>query len=546
VPVRRGNLGRAWETAGLWLVLAASLPAYAGDPPRALWDVERYVFSIEVSDGSDAVQGEARITARPVAERPGSIELDLVGPPGAEGRGMAVRSVALDGEPVAFHHDGDRLRVALSGARAGGPVELRVAYGGIPADGLIIGPNEFGQRVFFADNWPDRARHWLPAVDHPSDKALVEFVVTAPSAYQVVSVGQLVETLDLPGERRLTRWRSGVPLPTKVMVIGVARFAVARLGTTGGVPIESWVYPESREKGLAELAPTPVIVEWLVRTLGPYPFEKLASVESRTRYGGMENAGAIFYAERVIGDDRDDYGLLAHEIAHQWFGDAVTEADWPHVWLSEGFATYLGWLAVAEARGADAFRARREAAQQEVIEFADREPARRVVEDAVADPKKLLSPLVYEKGALVLHMLRRSTGDPAFFAGLREYYRLFRDRNATTDDFRVVMERTSGRDLRPFFEQWLRRPGLPRLEGRYAYDRKHRELRLDLVQTQPGEPYALSICLEVQARGEAPRREILEMTTPRASFRVPMAARPEAVRLDPDAELLAQLRLRPR
>jgi aminopeptidase N len=260
----------------------------------------------------------------------------------------------------------------------------------------------------------------------------------------------------------------------------------------------------------------------------------------------MENAGTIFYAERVIGDGRSDYGLLAHEIAHQWFGDAVTEADWPHVWLSEGFATYLGWLAVAEARGAGPFRERREAARLELIEFADREPTRRVVEDTIADPKKLLSPLVYEKGALILHMLRRSIGDAAFFGGLREYYRRYRDRNATTDDFRAVMEQASGRDLQAFFEQWLRRAGLPRLEGRYSYDRKRRELRVELAQVQPGGPYALTIDLDLQAKGGAPRRETLELKATREAFRLSMDAPPESVRLDPDADVLVQARLRPR
>jgi aminopeptidase N len=529
-----------------WLALA---PATAGatDLPRARWDVQRYVFAIELSDASDAVQGEARITAQPGAGLPDSIDLDLVGPPDAEGRGMTVASVELHGVPVEFRHEHDCLHVAVPrDTPPGEPIELRVRYGGLAADGLLIGRNEFDQRVFFADNWPDRARHWLPTVDHPSDKALVEFAVTAPSVYQVVSVGERVETLDLPGERRLTRWRSGVPLPTKVMVIGAARFAVLHLGATAGVPVESWVYPEGREKSLAELAEAPAILEWLVRTVGPYPFEKLANVESRTRFGGMENAGAIFYAEKVVGDGKSDYGLLAHEIAHQWFGDAVTETDWPHVWLSEGFATYLGWLAVAEARGADAFRERREAGRQELIEFADREPARRVVEDAVPDPKKLLSPLVYEKGAFVLHMLRRAIGDAAFFGGLREYYRLYRDRNATTDAFRGVMEQASARDLRPFFEQWLRRPGLPRLEGRYSYDRKRRELRVELVQVQPGEPYVLSIDLELRSKGEASRRETVELTAARETFHLPLAAPPEGVRLDPDADVLVQAQLRPR
>src|SRR5690606_33381103 len=165
--------------------------------------------------------------------------------------------------------------------------------------------------------------------------------------------GARVEESDIEGDRRRTHTRSEVPIATKVMVIGVARFAVDHVREVNGIPVTSWVYPQDRDAGFSDYARAAAILDYFDSHIGPYPYLKLANVQSKTRYGGMENAGNIFYSEgSVTGTGRSE-GTIAHEIAHQWFGDSVTEADWYHVWLSEGFATYFTLLWYEHAYGRD-------------------------------------------------------------------------------------------------------------------------------------------------------------------------------------------------
>src|SRR6478672_3808793 len=213
---------------------------------------------------------------------------------------------------------------------------------GIPRDGLIISTNKYGERTFFSDNWPNRAHQWIPCVDRLDDKASFEFVVTAPSHYQMASNGTLVSRTAGGNEKTVTFWRETTPLPTKVMVIGVADFAVKKFADSpDSIPVTAWIFPGDSTKGFYDYALTPHMLRFFSDYIGPYPYRKLANVQSKTIFGGMENASAIFYAEGSVTGDRKWEDVYAHEIAHQWFGDMATEKSFAHLWLSEGFATYL-------------------------------------------------------------------------------------------------------------------------------------------------------------------------------------------------------------
>ena len=195
-------------------------PSQAHDAaPHPGIDVLHYTFRLTLSDASDRVQGEATVRLRVESDTLTAARLDLIGVDG--GTGMRVTSVTEDGAPVTFSQSNNHVHVALDDAAVGAEHTFVVAYEGIPADGLIIGENQHGDRTFFGDNWPNRARHWLPVVDHLADKATVEFRVTAPAHYQVVSNGTLVSRTTA-GETRTTHWRTDVPLPPKVVIVGVA------------------------------------------------------------------------------------------------------------------------------------------------------------------------------------------------------------------------------------------------------------------------------------------------------------------------------------
>jgi aminopeptidase N len=215
-----------------------------------------------------------------------------------------------------------------------------VEAAGVPENGLIISRDSAGRWLYFADHWPNRARFWLPTIDHPSDKATVEWRVHAPASSTVIANGRLREDRSpLPNEphRAITVFQTERPIPTYLMVIGVAPLARLDLGATAcglaenGGCVDQDVYeaPELAPRVPPGFGAAGRIVEWLSRSVGPFPYEKLSHVQSSTQFGGMENASAIFYSDRAFRTMSLGEGLVAHETAHQWFGNAVTAGRSP-------------------------------------------------------------------------------------------------------------------------------------------------------------------------------------------------------------------------
>jgi aminopeptidase N len=529
--------------AGL-LVLAGSSAALADTYPRQPGiDAIHYVFRLTLADSSNEIAGEATASLHLTADNVAEAVLDLTSAAG--GAGMTVTSVVTGGKAVPYTHERDRLRLRLPpGASNGQSVSFTITYRGVPAEGLRLEPNIHGDRTIFSENWPNRARHWLPIIDHPSDKATGEFIVTAPSHYQVVSNGLLVEEADLPDGRRRTHWKQSVPISSWLYALGVARFTVHHAGVTEGVPLQTWVFPEDREAGLRLFEETSrLAMAFFTERIGPYPYEKLANVEAAGLTGGTEHASAIFYGEKGVTAGR---GPVVHEIAHQWWGNAVTERDWDDVWLSEGFATYFTMLYTEHVFGRDAFVGSLRGSRERVFETERKLPDTAVIHRNLSNMELVLNQLVYQKGGWVLHMLRGLVGTEAFWQGIREYYRRYRNGTVNTDDFRAVIEAASGKDLAWFFNQWLTRPGSPRLEGSWSYDAGRRQIDLELSQAHTGEPYRLPIEIGVVMKAnDLPRVERVELTDRRAQFTIPSDAEPESVVIDPNTWLLFEGGLSP-
>ena len=527
-----------------FLLIMISTIAIAGDPyPRNhAIDIRHYRFKLELNDTTNAIAGTAEVTIL-FRKKLSSVSLDLIGRR-ANGQGMAVSAVRHGENNLDFSHEKDRLRITLPAAlREGDTLRLQIQYNGIPADGLIIGVNKFGDRTFFGDNWPDRARHWLPTIDHPYDKAGCEFVVVAPNHYQVIANGMKVEQTSLPHNRLLTHWREEVPIPTKVMVIGVARFAAAASGQADGIPVETWVYPQNREAGFSDFSEAASILSYFIEQIGPYAYRKLANVQSTTRYGGMENAGNIFYFENAVTGKKEREALIAHEIAHQWFGDSASEADWYHVWLSEGFATYFTNLFLEHKYGRERLQLQMQQQRKEVTDYFAKNPAP-VIDTTITDINRVLNTNSYEKGGWILHMLRREVGDAAFWAGIRAYYSAYRNSNAVTSDFKRIIEQVSGMDLDSFFDQWLRQSGHPQIRGTWRYDGKTKTLTVEISQTQSGTLFSTHLDLGiVSANGSSGvERVLLSGKDNRYTFNWPQA--PQQVVLDPNTWLLFEGEIR--
>ena len=375
-------------------------------------------------------------------------------------------------------------------------------------------------------------------------------IVTAPAHYQVVSNGRMVEETDLGDGRRVSHWRQSVPIASWLNVLGVARFAVEHRPAWRGIPIETWVYRQDRDNGFAVFAePTTAVLDFLAERVGPYSYERLGHVQANGVRGGMESATSIFYGDDSVNDRRSVRwrNVIVHEIAHQWFGNSVTESDWDDVWLSEGFATYFTQLFVEHAYGRDEADAMRAASRDAIREFYSKNPDYRVIHDNLSDMAQVLSgPGTYQKGAWTLHMLRGIVGDAAFWSGIRDYYHRHRNGHATTADFRRAMEQAAGRELGWFFEQWLTRGGYLKLRARWAHDASSKQLRLDVEQLQPGPPFRVPVELAVSVDGEPrPRVERIELGEARQVVTLPLDRQPKAVVLDPNAFVLMEADVAP-
>jgi len=434
------------------------LTAQTGISPDPLVDIKHYEFNIVISDTTDIIYCTTKINVNFKGSVTSFIlDLDTAN---SLGKGMTISSLLCNGRETGWVHKDNRIKIEVC---KGNEAEYEITYSGIPADGLIISRNKFGNRTFFADHWPDRASAYLPVVDHPYDKATVDFLVTAPSHYEVVASGYLVEESDLQGGLKLTHWKEDVPVPVKVMTFGAADFAVQLAGKVNDIPVWTWVFPENRKEGFHDYAIAVKPLAFYSELIGPYSFEKLANVQSKTIFGGLENAGCIFYSERSVTGQGRAENLIAHEIAHQWFGNSVTEGNWHHIWLSEGFATYLTSVYNEMTYGKEKLAERMNTSRTMVLRASEKTPGP-VIDTTITNLMRLLNTNSYEKGAWVLHMLRSEVGEESFWKGMRLFYERFRNNNAITSDFREVMEEVSGTDLKHFFYQWLYIPGQPDLK----------------------------------------------------------------------------------
>jgi aminopeptidase N len=501
-------------------------------PRQPLIDVIHYDISLELTDASDSIAGTTRVHVRIKEEGASSMWLDF--------SDMKVDKLLVQGAEKHFTHGNGRLAFEFGRACTRNEVVVvEVRYHGRAGRGLLIRNNSYGRRVFSTDSWPDRARHWFPSIDHPSDKATADITVTAPVKYDVVSNGRLMKTVSLRDGRKLTRWSQGRPIPTCCMAFGAAEFSIDHRPAAAGIPVDWYFYEPDAAAAALKFGRTDVALSYFDRLIGPYPYEKLAQVQATIDTGAMENASAIFYAEAYLQKPPISEQPVPHEIAHQWFGNSVTQADWDHIWLSEGFATYLEALFYEHLEGPEALKQAmiRSAMRINKYQFT---PSTPIVDPAEKDLFRKLNPLTYDKGAWVLHMLRGIMGDERFFAGIRRYYELYQDRNAVTEDFQKVMEDANGTDLSVFFRQWLYRPGMPKYHVSWRWNAAAGEADITLRQEQSAGLFdmPLEIAFLVEGGRETRKCRVFEAVH---TFRIPLAAEPLSIEIDPDGWVLKSL-----
>ena len=283
------------------------------------------------------------------------------------------------------------------------------------------------------------------------------------------------------------------------------------------------------------------MVDFFTEFVGDFPYEKLANVQSSTRFGGMENASAIFYSESALAQREDIEGTVSHEIAHQWFGDAVTERDWSHLWLSEGFASYFGALYFEQADGEADFRQRMGGYRDTYLQ--SNMVGRPIVDPQTPDLFALLNANNYQKGAWVLHMLRGLMGEAPFQRAMRDYYRQHTHGTALTEDLQIIAEEASGLELDWFFRQWVFQPGYPVLSVERTWEANAGSLTLTVRQEQDPSWPRFRLPMEIElVWDDGSRRESVYLDGPLSRFTFALPEEPSAVVLDPDGWVLAVVR----
>lgn len=506
-------------------------------------DILNYSFELHLNDSTDIIYGTANIKLS-IKPNEDNVRFDLISK-NKEGKGMSVEDILFNGKEIPYSHVDNVINIDTRGIVYSISDMITVKYEGIPITGLIIGPNMHGDRTFFSDNWPNKARNWLPLVDHPYDKSTTDFIIIAPNHYQVISNGLLVEETNINKDLKKTHWRQSVPISCWLYAIGVAEFAVDYVDYFDGKSIQTWVYKQDRDNGFYDFkVPTKHTLEFFSDYVGPFAYEKLANVQSNSVKGGMESATAIFYSDVSVTGKRSVRwrNVIIHEVAHQWFGNCVTEYDWDDVWLSEGFATYFTLMFREHAYGRDDFVMGLNNAKENVYNFYKDNKDAPIIHDNLKDMKDVLSySLQYQKGAWVLHMLRNYIGEDAFRQGIRNYYKKYFNLNTTTDQFKYEMEKVSNVDLDKFFDQWLYKGGMLIIDSDWKYNEKNSEIEISMDQVQDdGYLFDMPIEIMLTFENKSSKIESIQLDKKSKKFIISSENKPKEIKIDPSVKLLAR------
>lgn len=510
-------------------------------------DAEHYALEIELDPDRESIVALCTVRLWAVEDGLRTVALDF--------EGLVVDEVRDGAGRLLDHvHRAGRLTVQLPRPlRRGDFAELAIRYSGRPAKGLYFAGHRAGRATqVFTQGECEDARWWFPCIDQPADRATSEVRVTMPAHWTSVAAGERID-LRVEGARRTEHWRMSFPHPPYLVTLVAGEFAV-RERDHGGLPLMFLVEPGFEAWLETAFAETEAALDFLAEFSGqryPYPKYAQACVENFP-FGGMENISASTLTRKTLRDERgrrdgDSTGLVVHEAAHQWFGNLLTCRDWSHVWLNEGFATYATFLYLERTRGADVFRVAVREAQESYVASDRGENRRPMVHDVYRDPLDLFfGGHAYAGGAARLHLLRYLLGERDFLRGVRLFVADQIGRGVVTDDLRRALEEASGRDLRRVFEQWFHSPGFPVFQVETSYDRRAREVVVNVEQIQDpggGTPAVFELPVDVEVRTTAGSRvERFELRQRRQVLRIPADEPPRWVRFDAAEAIPKELR----
>lgn len=438
------------------------------------YDVTNYDINIKIKPHERIIEGKVAIKFVVLENNLKDLKLDF--------GNLNVDSILFDYNLANFTHQNEILSIELNNVLPVGSMDsVMIYYQGAPIRGLYFRQNSYGDTVVYSQNEPFDAHYWFPCKDIPSDKALLHMSVIMPNTYKILSNGKLQSIQSFGTNTVQYNWFESYPIATYLISIAAGPYDIVSEVFTWqnySVPVEYYLYPPDRERGETAIQNTLEMMEFFSNYIDTYPFisEKYAMSEVPFREAAaMENQTATTMGDFVL----DNESVIAHELAHQWWGDALSPETFTDIWLNEGFATYFDALFTEYKYGATAFIERMTASKTNALGDGS-------INYALYDPPEryLFGGAVYHKGAWVLHMLRNKVGDANFKMIIKNYYNNFKYSNVTTNDFQNICESVSGLSLQTFFNQWIYISGLPRIFASWSKTDGNINIVLEQLQSE--------------------------------------------------------------
>jgi len=465
-----------------------------------------------------------------------------------------------EGHALTWHYDGEKLTATWTEAvPLGGERRVAVRYRvASPLSGLLFSDDP---PFIASDHETERARYWLPCVDHPAVRTTLALHLRAPAAWTVLGNGVEGARVAHGDGTATVHWSLAQPCPAYLLCVAMGDFAReeggVHEGARGPVPIAFFTYRAGGEYLARTFGNTRAMMDWMVARLGrPFPFPKYYQFCVPAIGGAMENISLVSWDDFALLDARGERdwrlridAINVHEMAHAWFGDAVVIRDYAHAWLKESWASYMEYCWVEDTHGTDEAAFYLSEELRAYREEADGRYLRPIVTRGFDSAWDMFDMHLYPGGACRLHMLRRKLGERAFWDGVRDYLTTYEGKTADTADFQRCLEARSGQRLARFFDQWLYAPGYPKVKGSFAWDEENHVATITLEETQVDAARGvgafdlpLTVALEV-AEGRWER--VTTHLRDRRELRVPCARRPLTVVIDPDGDLVFALEWAP-
>ncbi len=508
--------------------------AFIAEVPDHDFDVLHYHFDWKIDFDSRYIDGKVTIRVQSIIDDLNMIWLDLA-------NNMSVNRISQDGASLSYTHQNNRLEIYLSQSYKHQEVfEVEISYSGFPQSGLNFGYHQ-DQPIIWSLDEPSRARNWFPCFDYPTDKATAEMNITVPSPMVATSNGSLIDIIDNNGNTATYSWQEDYPISTYLISVAATNYETYSdfyAADEQTMEVIYYVYPEHLSQAQEDLSVTPAMIEFYSQVFGEYPF-------LNEKYGtaiipgsaSMEHQTCTSYSSRLITGDHTYDSVIAHELAHQWWGDLVTLGDWADIWLNEGFATYSEALWWENLYGPDGLIT-------SVAEFRNIYFDRHQGPDhPIYDPPQghLFCVIEYKKAACVLHMLRFIIGDQNFWKILKKYARDYAYTTAITEDFKDLSEQVYGADLDWFFDQWIYQAGYPTYQFGWGYSPQANKAKLVINQIQEDSPlFEMPIELQFVFPSETIRK-IVWVEGKNNSFEFSFPERPIEVLFDPDGWILCKV-----